>query len=587
MKIGDRIDEYLIIILLVAFPFARISVPNGHEIGMLLLCCIISIIINVIFISKKYRDNMSNISLVDLVIYLFSIYIIVRNSVSIGCLDIESIMICVCCLCIYHITILCSHKTIRVIEKGLIAAGFVQSIICMFQIVHILQSNHTLFAATGSFDNPAHCGMLMALVLPLVTTKLFAKKKGSCQIHYMLYVVFITIFATLIISESRTSWLCAVIIFSVITLDNKKKRLLHIFKEYPFLIISVIVVLTTLLLLFLYYIKPVSANSRLYIWSIALRCVLEHPIFGVGRSFSHVYMNKQADFLMSNLDSPFFLLADNIHHCYNEFLQILIQYGVVGLLLIILTFGLTLRTKSKNTIIKASVVGYLVASMFTYVTCSFPFLLLLSFYMGVLNKGSHSKYQSALCKFSTDNYFAIVLSILKKMFMMGFTSICVCYGFAIYYWSKGIRAYEYKCYEEAEEYFNKCEFVLTSNGYYLNYRAKCLTLIGDYDFSNKILKTAFRIRYSSFSEIALGENYNNLGDLDKSEISYKKAYAMVPSRIYPLYLMAVQQYNNGEYEKFRKTAEIILNMPTKVQSTANIQMREEVSGYLKKIGLEE
>lgn len=45
--------------------------------------------------------------------------------------------------------------------------------------------------------------------------------------------------------------------------------------------------------------------------------------------------------------------------------------------------------------------------------------------------------------------------------------------------------------------------------------------------------------------------------------------------------------NDGEYEKFRETAKIMLNMPIIVQSTANFQMRKEISGYLKKTGSSE
>ncbi len=60
---------------------------------------------------------------------------------------------------------------------------------------------------------------------------------------------------------------------------------------------------------------------------------------------------------------------------------------------------------------------------------------------------------------------------------------------------------------------------------------------------------------------------------------------MVTSKMYPLYNIAVQQYKNKEYERFKMTATKIMKMPIKVESTANSQMKEEILQYLDNMDL--
>ncbi|MBD5263832.1 MAG: O-antigen ligase family protein [Bacteroides sp.] len=576
---GLKIKEWIIIFFISTLPLIRVAVTNGHEEGMIICCCIFLLAIYGHFLFIKKKEMILKISKFDVAIWLLVIYVIIRNSLSIDCFDIYTMIRSLCCLSVFYFAKQCNKTIVDAVEIGLILSGSIQAIICLLQTFHIVESNHAILLTTGSFDNPAYCGMYMALVFPFVVIRMINLKEYPAIIQYLLLMSFTVILATLIISESRTSWICTTIILVSIFYADNKNIVLSIFKNHKFLISISSALFFLSIIGLLYYIKPVSANSRLYIWYITLRCFLENPIVGVGRSYSYFYMNNQAEYLMTNQDSPFYLMADNIHHCYNELLQVLIQYGLIGLILVVFIIIWIFKIKSQNKVIKASFNGILIASMFTYTTTTFLFLLLISFYIGVLSKGENQRMVYTCSDKNDKRYLRQILFLIKNIYFLGFIYIFVFNVFALYYWAKGTEAYNFKCFEEAEDCFKKSEFILRSNGSFLNLRAKNMTKLGECELSNKIMERAILIRYSTFSEIMIGDNYNELGENDNSEKAYYKAYAMVPSKMYPLYLIAVQQYKNKEYERFKITATKIMNMPIKAESTANIQMKAEISHY--------
>lgn len=97
----------------------------------------------------------------------------------------------------------------------------------------------------------------------------------------------------------------------------------------------VTLVLTTTaiaLIIALYNLKPDSANGRLLIWSATLDMIAQKPLFGWGAgAFKAHYMDFQAAWLMRHPGSKAAMLADNVPVAYNEYLNLLACYGLVGL----------------------------------------------------------------------------------------------------------------------------------------------------------------------------------------------------------------------------------------------------------------
>lgn len=577
----SKFNTNLLILLIAIFPLMRIPVPNGQEEGAMLYSCWVVIIITGLFIIQGKSGSFLNIhfSKLDLAISAVAIYIFVRDCISISSLDLNSLIGCICCLSIYSIAKKINYKRYFVFETGLIMAGMVQSVICILQICKFLPSYHAIFLPTGSFDNPAFYGMFIACILPFILNRLMNTSSLSRKNRIFLFIAFIIMTATVIISASRASWICAIVSIIILIYKKYPSGNLIILKRNKIIFISSIFLLSVTVILLLYFIKPVSANSRLYIWNIASKCIFQHPIFGVGRNFSYIYMTEQADYLLQHPQSSFNMLADNIHYCYNGFLQFMIQYGIIGMILVIYIVKWILFTPidKRQTIIKASLIGIIIASLFTYATFNILFLLLLSFYGGMISRSFKIKKVDIHLSNFTEVCFNKGWPMIRYMGYILFIMLSLFYSISSYYWIKGIQSVEYKCYEEANDFFNRCEPWFNSNGYFLNMYGRCLNNMGEYLTSNMVMNKAIRIRYSSFSEIIIGQNFTGLGDHNRAMESFYKAYAMVPSKMYPLYLIALLQYDIMDYDNFTKTAHVIFNMPIKVTSTANRQMIDHIS----------
>jgi tetratricopeptide (TPR) repeat protein len=73
----------------------------------------------------------------------------------------------------------------------------------------------------------------------------------------------------------------------------------------------------------------------------------------------------------------------------------------------------------------------------------------------------------------------------------------------------------------------------------------------------------------------MGRNCQALKRYAEAELCFLKAANIVPSRIYPLYLLANLYVEMGETEKAQEIAQIVLTKEPKVQSTAVREMREK------------
>ena len=77
--------------------------------------------------------------------------------------------------------------------------------------------------------------------------------------------------------------------------------------------------------------------------------IADRPFLGWGNNgFDAFYMPYQADYFMRNPESSFLLLADNLSHPFNEFLWFAVQYGIAGLILLLLMLGWILKNVFKS-----------------------------------------------------------------------------------------------------------------------------------------------------------------------------------------------------------------------------------------------
>ncbi len=68
--------------------------------------------------------------------------------------------------------------------------------------------------------------------------------------------------------------------------------------------------------------------------------VKEKPLTdnGLG-SFKAKYMPYQTNYFASNENNKFELLADNVKHPLNEFILVLVEFGFIGLTILLVSFS--------------------------------------------------------------------------------------------------------------------------------------------------------------------------------------------------------------------------------------------------------
>ncbi len=81
----------------------------------------------------------------------------------------------------------------------------------------------------------------------------------------------------------------------------------------------------------------------------------------------------------------------------------------------------------------------------------------------------------------------------------------------------------------------------------------------------------------------MGKNYQGLKKYDRAEQCFIKSSNIVPSLVYPHYLMALMYAEAGKTEKAKAAAQIVIEKDAKVQSTAIREMKIEIKQLLNEL----
>ena len=99
-----------------------------------------------------------------------------------------------------------------------------------------------------------------------------------------------------------------------------------------------------------------SIGSRIGLWIAAKNISIESPLFGVGVS-EHIHKKNEFAKLPTNKE---FLFLTKIKHFHNSFLEILLQYGIIGLSLFVYILYLISNIPIQNIDIKIAKISILV-----------------------------------------------------------------------------------------------------------------------------------------------------------------------------------------------------------------------------------
>jgi tetratricopeptide (TPR) repeat protein len=110
--------------------------------------------------------------------------------------------------------------------------------------------------------------------------------------------------------------------------------------------------------------------------------------------------------------------------------------------------------------------------------------------------------------------------------------------------------------------------------------ARSLSKTGAYEKSNAVLLRAVKISADPMIYNIMGKNYQAKRQYGDASICFRKAANLMPSLMYPYYLLALLYEETGEQQKASEAAAAFLAKKAKVESTATKEMREKMKELL-------
>ena len=479
--------------------------------------------------------------------------------------------------------------------------GLYQGVYGWLQLYGYYPSLHPLFKVTGSFHNPGPYAIFLSTYLPFALGIYFfhaVENAFDRFIKQVCLVVILVIFLLLPATHARTAWLAAtgggmVLLWLKTDWPSGMSAFLNTrFKKI--IILSLAGSLLAIGLVALYQFKRDSAFGRLLIWKISGKIIADHPLFGHGfGSFEKQYNHHQAAyFAKQTRPAAEIKVAGKVEYAFNDWLQITVEYGLVGSLLFLLllssaftrvTFrqarGQPSNRASALVAALAALVALIIAGFSSYPLEVLPIQITFFFLLAVVSARLPNRT------------YAVQLRLGPRMLL----------SLLVITTSGWLFFRQQRVYQAQQEWFTADTQLM--NGQYeaalkgyekvyptLKYEAnlllgygKTLSLTGHYRQSVTVLNQAGQLTADPFLYSNLGESYQALKAYAAAEAAYQRAACMVPNRLYPRYQLAQLYLAKGDTLAAAQTARLLLAMPEKVPSLAAQEMKQAMRQLLQQL----
>jgi hypothetical protein len=308
--------------------------------------------------------------------------------------------------------------------------------------------------------------------------------------------------------------------------------------------------------------------------------IRDKPILGHGYgAFQSDYMNYQAVYFKNNPSSNFAQLADNVKHPFNEFIKVAVEFGLIGLAIIltIILFVLWKLIKSKHEksgLVLSGLASFLVFACFSYPLQYVVVWVLLAFYLFMFLPSKEISINNTPITVITRGiiFIACVLCLFytsKQISTeMKWKTIAM----------NSLRGNTEKMLPEYKKLYSTS---LKQTPFFLyNYGAE-LNVAGKFDTSIEIL-TECKKRFNDYDlQMLLADNYYQKGETDKAIQIYQHASSMIPCRFLPVYQLFKTYREANQREMAVMYAREVVSKKVKIPSFTVTSIISEAKDYLK------
>jgi len=286
------------------------------------------------------------------------------------------------------------------------------------------------------FGHPHFFSSWMLLTFPVILWNILQNTK---QLKHLNILIASIIFYTLVFLSTST-------IIALLTILSLMLFLNYQWFNLNSLKLTIIIILT--LFIFMFFNKDSIISSlyeRMFIWKLCLTHMKYIPFSGVGlHHFESFYQSILNGYL---INTPILFEAGKTEWyewAHNELIHCLIEYGIPGLILVLLIFIYTIKNiinqynaRNDNAIYYLGLFGLIIYSLF-----SFPFrmpavsmLAFILFFQLLLEKKKNSFLKVKFPLFSKTNFIALEICII---ILFLFSMIILKETYAYYSFSQGI-----------------------------------------------------------------------------------------------------------------------------------------------------
>lgn len=465
----------------------------------------------------------------------------------------------------------CGRAFTRLWWVGLCAAGGYELWTGFMQLAGREVSRHHLFDVTGTFFNPGPYAIFVAVVLAVSVAwwyrhgEVFAGRGRWSRVGaWSVAAVAVFCFPVLVATWSRAAWV-AVAVAATCLLWKAHRRM--VFWGMGVAVCAGVAA---------YFLKQGSADGRLLMTMVAGRAWAGEWLCGHGLGgYAQAYGAAQEAFFAARPGSPLSVVAGSPEYAFNGVLGVGVEQGVLGAVpaLVLGLWSLAVLCRRGE----VSAYGWLVllvSSLFSYPFALWPFLSLAVAWVALavsLEAGTAE------------------VRWWKRMAVWPVVAVG---GWCVWNLSDDT-ARRVEAYEEfrrvcgiqdvafLEDYRKKYEDLKAYPDFLFTF-GTALREAGRYNESNAMLRQGTRVSCDPVFYTLMGNNYRDLGAVAEAESAYRKAFGMLPGRMYPLYRLMKLYEAEGQMRKAEEMARQIIAFRPKVDSPAVREMKNEAKKLTKR-----
>lgn len=346
----------------------------------------------------------------------------------------------------------------------------------------------------------------------------------------------------------------------------------------------------------LYFIKQGSADGRTMIWMSLLSSWMHEPWIGVGiGGFRHACAEGIAELWNSTPNLRVFQSAGVTDYAYNALLKVLVEQGLIGTVLCILSVLFAMmRLCIQSKPLFMGILSLLIFSMFSYPFELLPYCIIVVVIIAWSESCSRERFDN---EYNT-KYSCISRSVIR----IATKNILICKRKAFVAISILVTAVMSCCFAKEirqhidtdkdcnlftgmhnaafiNDYYELLPYELDNPQFLFDF-AKTLRENKRYRDSNAILRLGIQVSADPMFYVIMGNNYSDESFYDDAEKAYKKAFSLMPNRLYPLYQLMLMYRDNKEMQRAKTVAKQIIELEPKIQSPATDEMKQNAKSLL-------